>query len=915
MATVEASNISNVPNVFDYGLDCDDNLSIKIANFRGQQIILKDNEIVNPFFVDLVESQLSSLNEKELYSIYKRVLVICVKQSYDKERDKEAQAIFKNVLTKQDLVNISKYFTLIPCPRKILNNKNQYARAVRVKKNLLEYFNNSHTLNIVLENDEIVLPMFELTEDMAQLHVSMYQNTQTVAYIPKLLTLNNYYNTHQKLSQLIMSIKETDYWTNPYNCAFSMTDQFQQRSFQFKDINNDRIKSSVALKSTDNDNVKSVIASFQQNSSKSGGDKSYQLTHVYKPDDFTDLSKVLTTSSDRTYFATVDKGQLLITKEQVTELFSTLKTDKDKFDLFNALLVSKEYCHMVLNNYEILTLMQPLIKKFLPLYKYLFGYAWSTFYIEECLFKTRTTKNSRYVFDIRTANKLPVFPFAQDSIHQNPYVALLVSDAVCDIQNNHMALAPGEDISGTQIDTLENFVWKFNLFTTGDASKNIFDGLDWSDAEGNDKYAFSGSMIPAFLSTKPALFDLVVNKSDNEAKQWLTYFGQYYKDSDIDFMCNDDSVFKFMDSIMTVKTIVEKNLKTKVEVEPIKTTTIVITGHFLKEKLDEIREYVGNYNLDVAEVIKRIDTNQIKEYFYGIYTDTKRKNNRTQRAALKEETKHNTMYEDYFKLVSIDDIKLVIVEYEIGKETQVEKDCETYTYLNDVRDKSMHVSNDKNIMIFKISENIKFKIHSDKLLHSIEAFRAKSHDFFAIVGRFHLPCVRGYYNGKTVYLEPSCITANMTGINLDYKYFAGVRDPIEILNKYAMRGFSTPLNTSEKQHMAFYNTGTQPNAKIFDVNPLDKVKDMKKLFGYKDINHNLFKPSHFIHGFPLDTFNKPTRQTVKNISDLQKLYATKYGYDVATTGLNMFKFTAVGEDGKIVPLQKWVIEACWNMLN
>ena len=37
----------------------------------------------------------------------------------------------------------------------------------------------------------------------------------------------------------------------------------------------------------------------------------------------------------------------------------------------------------------------------------------------------------------------------------------------------------------------------------------------------------------------------------------------------------------------------------------------------------------------------------------------------------------------------------------------------------------------------------------------------------------------------------------MTLINIDYKYFAGSKDPIEIINKYRQRGYSLPLNDSE----------------------------------------------------------------------------------------------------------------------
>ncbi|AYV81711.1 MAG: hypothetical protein Harvfovirus54_8, partial [Harvfovirus sp.] len=464
------------------------------------------------------------------------------------------------------------------------------------------------------------------------------------------------------------------------------------------------------------------------------------------------------------------------------------------------------------------------------------------------------------------------------------------------------------------IDTLDRFRWKFNLFTTGDAQKNIFDGLDW------EKYAISGSMIPAFLPIKPALFDSVVNKNDPEDKQWSTFFGHYYgSESDIDFMCNDDSVFDFMDSINNVRQLVMKNLskagektKTNIIVEPIKSTIIVINCQYVVEKLNEIREEVCDPSLTVEYIIANTNTNKIKEYFYGLYTTKKKENNKRQRKALMGKPV-NTMYEDYFKHASIDDIKVELVDYEVVKDLSMPKDCETHFYLNDFREEGTKVAPEKNIMLLKIAENIKFKLKSDKLLHSIEAFRVKSQDFFSVVGRFHLPCVRGYYNGTSVYMMPSCITANMTGINIDYKYFAGIRDPIEILNKYRMRGYGTFLNATEKQHMIFYNSNVTKWGKMFAVDSKNK-ESVKNLFGFKDINHDMFKPGHFMKGFPLDVYAKLSRKPIKTLDDLRRFYKMKYNYDVSAVGLDMFRFRTISPDGTINPLNRWVMNACWDLL-
>ena len=104
-------------------------------------------------------------------------------------------------------------------------------------------------------------------------------------------------------------------------------------------------------------------------------------------------------------------------------------------------------------------------------------------------------------------------------------------------------------------------------------------------------------------------------------------------------------------------------------------------------------------------------------------------------------------------------------------------------------------------MNYKAYYNVKFKIDSQYLPHSFEIFSIKYKSFFSTVSKFHLPIVRSYYNGNNVYLLPSCISACMTMMNIDYKYFAGSKDQIDIINKYRMRGFGTYLNAKEKMKL------------------------------------------------------------------------------------------------------------------
>ena len=96
-----------------------------------------------------------------------------------------------------------------------------------------------------------------------------------------------------------------------------------------------------------------------------------------------------------------------------------------------------------------------------------------------------------------------------------------------------------------------------------------------------------------------------------------------------------------------------------------------------------------------------------------------------------------------------------------------------------------------------IKINYKYRITSPHLNHPLEIFKIYGVCQMGIVSQFHLPCVRAFYDGSNVYMTPSCISAHLTYMNIDYKYVSGLNDPMEIINKNRMRGFGTWLNETE----------------------------------------------------------------------------------------------------------------------
>lgn len=88
-------------------------------------------------------------------------------------------------------------------------------------------------------------------------------------------------------------------------------------------------------------------------------------------------------------------------------------------------------------------------------------------------------------------------------------------------------------------------------------------------------------------------------------------------------------------------------------------------------------------------------------------------------------------------------------------------------------------------------------IMKDYLLgfRSVELYISSKH---ACLG-YHLPCVRGYFDGTNMYCTPSCLDISLPrtcGIK-DYHYFAGKKSPESVIEKYRARGLNMGFGLSD----------------------------------------------------------------------------------------------------------------------
>ena len=852
----------------NYGIPSEQ-LGVNISFKNGKNKILKDDEMENPFSVSMNDE----FNKPD-YSHHKNILILCMRDDYD-VNDKNIYDIYDTVIKKTTLQKIAHNFALIKFNKKAITI-NSMTKPLLVSKEHLVHFNyNTNELN------EIVVLMFELKEHSVRLMADLIDQHTNINDLKEILTLSNKYNNKSKsliknkFLQYLKNIKETIFWRSHQNNYITMTKHFLERNFPKNEFTLREIQHMKLNSNTDY--LKDIKLENGTN--------------------YVDIGFVLKSMDHRSFYAT-NVNNLTITQEYVKELFDTIQNESDMFNIFNMFLISKDLCHFVLNNEYILTIMQPIFNKHLPFYRYLFGIGWLTLYAEECLGKIYTKESNRYVFGINTASKLPYFPMCTEDIHLNPYITLIVETNKVNFNKNCMGMPSIKNYNHYGISDFDDFKQKFNLFTTGFSNTCILDGLNWSSL------AISGSIIPACSIKRSPLLDIMnVSIQTSESEKLLAFFDKYYKNSDIDMMCNAKSIFQFMDKAYELINTITTNLKKYnptdlaliVNCHPVKSTSVLIHKKYLEKHFNDIVKYINNNNgsnliiNDVSDLTNNsILSNHLRKYFYDIYIKSKNEFVEKQRV---NNITNNNLYEHFYGIVTIDEIKINIIEYELKHLDDLT--CEIY-YEND---------NDNNI-ILKICESIKFKIKCSKMLHDIEIFKSHDFDFFSTVAKFHLPCVRGIYTGDNVYLLPSCITALLTQINIDYKYFASTTHPGDIIIKYMSRNFGVLLNPTEKLQITQFISNNNKWSRMFP-NP-------NNIYGPMTLNNEIFKLAKYNNGSNVtnESYVTTDEKYILTIDDLNEWYTLRYP-QYANTYINMLKFKTINHKGYLNP----IFTSLFDMIN
>lgn len=635
----------------------------------------------------------------------------------------------------------------------------------------------------------------------------------------------NTFNIKHKYDTLISEL--SNFWINPTNCDYSLTDEFNTRQ-----INNKLSK--------------------------------YKLSKISK------LNNI-----------------------DILTFYQQLPTEYMKYKFISNMLCSRIYCHLILNS-DFLKISKPIFDKYKIVFKYLLGYSWITLKNEE-YYNYKINDNDRIVFDINTVNLLPIYPFTFDDINLNPYACVLVDNQIINFKKNYLSMEMMKNYEKYYgVCDSKEFSNRLNLFVNSSNVPGILENIDWTCC------AITGNAIIACAMKYNPLIDMYKDTLNTELSEidLINYFDYYYKNSTIELICNKESIIDYID---VIQTFVNKFPQEKTKISNIHTGTIMLSDEIIQNQITKIRKKLSNKKINLEYVKSNYSLEQIKKYFYDKYYIP------WKLEQLENITKMNKqdleLFKEYLKLVPLEDFK--IINLNLNLEMNMEQnDFSKYFYFETIN---------TNKLVCKLSENIKFKIES-KGIKTFEIFKSTNTNFFSIIPEMNLGYVNAFWNGYTVKCLPSFITLMMLQLATDYKYLTSdykyltseyEYNPMEIIHEYRSRGFGIILNNNEKLDMInYYDNNKWTN--IFDINLKDK-KTFENIFGVKKSSHNIFiqfnDDINNIEHETSSTFEECFNSMI-NSNNINQIDITK-----------LCKLKAINSDGKIIPLDKQIIDIGWNLLN
>ena len=878
---------------------------------------------------------------KEIIDTHKRIFIITlVDNSID-----IGDILYKKYLTHDEYELIRNKLIIKQVSFSIIKNNQIKDLLIKISTNCLpSIFINKDNIaeKLINANEVLVISAVNISNSAVTSYLKLYDGIVSLSNLLQLYLLNDYFGgtyseqVKKNRCNMINNISETMYWQLKYNCKLNITLHFYNRGFNL----------SLSQRLEDK-SVKEILNRLNM----SIEDTDDYLANILKKRNYVDASSNIKYKEFQLYKISnncfANGG---ISKEEFNDILHSTISRRELYLLICNILITKYYCHLVINNPLALAILnenenqlenRSLLQKYTPIISYLMSYAWLSLYLEESIKRTYITEHDRFVFTIDTACNLPYFPCLPSNPQTSPYISLLVSKEILCANENNLGVSNYYK-AGYPMGICNRMIFneRMNIFISGQNNINYLSNIDWSSI------ALCGSIIAACL---PNFNPLMLNFMRNNVVNMKPYFDEYYKHSDIDVMCNNQCCFEYINVVYNFANKMNENIKLHhnlndanyyVNVTPIKTAAIMVNQEFIK------RYILPNTKMTYVEMVLNIHDTAVKKLFYEWYLKQKLSDN--------EKYKHlpqfkECVYDPYFDICEVKDLLIVISDCSLplsaklnSFDVKLKPQCNKYEKENDVineikqtfdeieinnedvneqidnnifikdQDQSQY-DDDENKCLLVINENLKFKVESKYFERNFEIFKIKS-TFFATVSRFHLPIVRAYITDTNVFILPSCITACMTMMNIDYEYFAGAKDPIEIINKYRSRGYGTYLNQKEKMRMIEYSNLVSKWKQLYALNA-NNHNSINSFFGNIAISANFYKPSKILYEAQTEYTAGDAGGiciTDHNINEVYHLiYGGKYERLTGTQHMIYLK-TCINELGFVVPVRKWLIEGCYE---
>jgi hypothetical protein len=887
----------------------------------------------NPCWIPIHGGDLAGIMQRQVAAMGIRPLVICLQDG--QEPDVEALNTLR--LSSDDVKRIRNKYVLVRMTAKAMRQPFFRENGKYMSSKDLQPYNHR---KVVLGEREYVVPIIHEYEHRIQLWASLDPPTIDTAEIDNMRNLFAICNEHpdshsnEQLTDIWYRQVARDYWTDRSNCFFTLTYWFKTRRFEYKQkkvapgaapapaevdekepkADGETLGDGRAEEPQEDDNDDIADAGLLNEAIDKG--RSNYLEMLCRRSVYVDGSYAVNYKGGKLY----EPKPNIPVAEEFNKHFSAAKTSRDRFHVLSAYLLNPATCHIVTDR-EILLAIKSTVQKYLPIVKYVWGYAWLPLYIEECMTRTAVLETDRFVFTLDAACELPFFPWCDDDVHLNPYNTLLVAKSELNSQTTTLGARMIVDWDGYGLATPEQYERNFRIYCTSNPDIDLFEGVDW------ENIGITGSTMTACLPKRHPMslrYKTATNTWDQAVDGYMKsrYTESPFR-SDLDIMVYSESIFEFMGKAygivnqVTDNAIKHKLLRNKkaAEVSTIKSLHMFVSVAYLRERLP---------GLSFQQAMEKLQSPEVRQHFYRLYVNLKMDNNEMEREEMRGrgcsaiEMDH---YEKHWDLVEMKDMNILLTQGYLQEGDQSSYgDMEYYVrrhgnILPCDRDapRGTALNAEENPILLKITEGFKIKLLSPKLNHDLEIFRIKTPKMLPVVIRFHKPGVRAYMtrnnDGKLkVLILPSCISTRMMFNNVDYKYFAGTKDPLDICSKNRFRWDGYFSNEHEKT---------------------DLVPYIKKNAKWKEASHNLGRtPAERAQLFgSLTVFNNGIEKASKNCpnekpleyvqssADLQKWYEKNTGYSPAGSYLNVINMKTINDEGRVEPVDYGLVKRAFAMVD